>query len=50
MADTQEIELVFEPRTRAAITSTRPTLPVFHAQGDDMDDAMANANAAVTPA
>jgi HicB-like antitoxin of HicAB toxin-antitoxin system len=34
------------PRTRAATTSTRPTFPVF-TQGDDMDDAMANASEAV---
>ncbi len=34
-------------RTRAATTSTHPTLPGLHTQGDDLDDAMTNANEAV---
>jgi hypothetical protein len=35
------------PRTRAATTSTRPTLPVFTPRATTLDDAMANASEAV---
>jgi len=48
MADsTQEIELVFEPQDEGGYHVYAPDLPGLHAQGDDMDDAMANVGDAV---
>jgi predicted RNase H-like HicB family nuclease len=49
MADSsKEIELVFEPQDEGGYHVYAPDLPGLHAQGDDLDDAMANANEAVT--
>lgn len=48
MADNaQEIELVFEPQDEGGYHVYAPDLPGLHTQGDDLDDAMANANEAV---
>lgn len=48
MADsTQEIELVFEPQDEGGYHVYAPDLPGLHTQGEDMDDAMANASEAV---
>ncbi|HVC06996.1 MAG TPA: type II toxin-antitoxin system HicB family antitoxin [Solirubrobacterales bacterium] len=48
MADAQEIELVFEPQDEGGYQVYAPDLPGLHTQGDDIDDAMANASEAVT--
>jgi predicted RNase H-like HicB family nuclease len=48
MADAREIELVFEPQEEGGFHVYAPDLPGLHTQGDDMDDAMENANEAVT--
>jgi predicted RNase H-like HicB family nuclease len=47
MADAREIELVFEPQEEGGFHVYAPDFPGLHTQGDDMDDAMANANEAV---
>jgi len=48
MADsTQEVELVFEPQEEGGYHAYAPDLPGLHTQGEDMDDAMANASEAV---
>lgn len=47
MADAREIELVFEPQESGGYHVYAPELPGLHTQGDDMDDALANANEAV---
>ncbi len=48
MADSsKEIELVFEPQDEGGYHVCAPDLPGLHTQGDDLDDAMANANEAV---
>ena len=48
MADiAKEIELVFEPEDDGGFHVYAPDLPGLHTQGDDFDDAMANANEAV---
>ncbi len=47
MADAREIELVFEPQDEGGYHVYAPDLPGLHTQGDDMDDAMANASEAV---
>ncbi len=48
MADiAKEIELVFEPEGDGGFHVYAPDLPGLHTQGDDFDDAMANANEAV---
>lgn len=44
---TQEIELVFEPQEEGGYHVYAPDLPGLHAQGDDLDGAMANAGEAV---
>jgi len=48
MTDAQEIELVFEPQDDGGYHVYAPELPGLHTQGQDMDDAMANANEAVS--
>jgi predicted RNase H-like HicB family nuclease len=48
MADAQEIELVFEPQDEGGYHAYAPDLFGLHTQGEDMDDAMANASEAVT--
>lgn len=47
MDETREIELVFEPQDEGGYHVYAPDLPGLHTQGDDLDDAMANANEAV---
>jgi predicted RNase H-like HicB family nuclease len=48
MADiAKEIELVFEPQDEGGFHVYAPDLPGLHTQGEDFDDAMANANEAV---
>ena len=47
MADAREIELVFEPHDEGGYHVYAPDLPGLHTQGDDLEDAMANANEAV---
>ena len=48
MADiAKEIELVFEPQDEGGFHVYAPGLPGLHTQGDDLDDAMANATEAV---
>lgn len=48
MADiASEIELIFEPQEEGGFHVYAPELPGLHTQGDDLDDAMANATEAV---
>lgn len=47
MDKTCEIELVFEPQEEGGYHVYAPDLPGLHIQGDDLDDAMENANEAV---
>lgn len=47
MADAKEVELVFEPQDEGGYHVYAPDLPGLHTQGDDLDDARANANEAV---
>jgi predicted RNase H-like HicB family nuclease len=44
----REIELIFEPQEEGGFHVYAPDLPGLHTQGDDLDDAMANASEAVT--
>ena len=48
MVDVREIEFIFEPQEKGGYHVYAPELPGLHTQGDDMNDAMANANEAVT--
>lgn len=43
MADRREIELVIEPQESEGYHVNATELPGLHTQGDDMDDALANA-------
>lgn len=43
----KEIELVFEPQDEGGFHVYAPDLPGLHTQGNDLDDAMANASEAV---
>lgn len=47
MAEPNEIELVFEPQEEGGYHVYAPELPGLHTQGDDIDDAMANAEEAL---
>jgi predicted RNase H-like HicB family nuclease len=47
MPELTEIELIFEPQEKGGYSVYAPDLPGLHTQGEDMDDAMANANEAV---
>jgi len=48
MADiAKEIELIFEPQEEGGYHVYAPDLPGLHTQGNDLEDAMANANEAV---
>ena len=48
MADiAKEVELIFEPQEEGGYHVYAPDLPGLHTQGDDLEDAMANANEAV---
>ena len=47
MSDAREIELIFEPQDEGGYSVYAPDLPGLHTQGEDMDDAFANAEEAV---
>jgi predicted RNase H-like HicB family nuclease len=48
MADiAKEVELIFEPQEEGGYHVYAPDLPGLHTQGDDLEDAMANASDAV---
>ncbi|OJU82736.1 MAG: hypothetical protein BGO11_13085 [Solirubrobacterales bacterium 70-9] len=47
MSGDQEIELIFEPQAEGGYSVYAPDLPGLHTQGEDMDDAFANAEEAV---
>jgi len=47
MAEAKGIELVFDPQERGGHHAYAPDPPGFHAQGDDLDGAMANTSEAV---
>lgn len=47
MSETREIELIFEPQPEGGYSVYAPDLPGLHTQGEDMDDAIANAHEAV---
>jgi predicted RNase H-like HicB family nuclease len=47
MGDLNEIELVLEPQKDGGYHVYAPDLPSLHTQGNDIDDAMANASEAV---
>jgi predicted RNase H-like HicB family nuclease len=47
MSDALEIELIFEPQEEGGYSVYAPELPGLHTQGEDMDDALANAREAV---
>lgn len=47
MVESREIELVFEPQDEGGYYVYASDLPGLHTQGDDIDDAMANASEAV---
>lgn len=47
MAESQRVELVFKPQDEGGFHVYAPDLAGLHTQGEDMDDAMANASEAV---
>jgi predicted RNase H-like HicB family nuclease len=47
MSEALEIELIFEPQQEGGYSVYAPELPGLHTQGEDMDDALANAQEAV---
>jgi len=47
MSEELEIELIFEPQEEGGYSVYAPELPGLHTQGEDMDDALANAHEAV---
>lgn len=47
MEQPSEVELVFEPQDDGGYHVYAPELPGLHTQGDDLDDAMANAQEAL---
>ncbi len=47
MTKPPEIELVFEPQEEGGYHVYAPELPGLHTQGDDLDDATANAEEAL---
>jgi predicted RNase H-like HicB family nuclease len=48
MSNAREIELIFEPQDEGGFHVYAPDLPGLHTQGDNLDDAMANAHEAAT--
>lgn len=48
MGEPIEIELIFEPEEGGGYHVYAPELPGLHTQGDDLDDAMANAREALS--
>jgi predicted RNase H-like HicB family nuclease len=47
MADSAEIEFVFEPQDEGGYYVYAPDLPGLHTQGEDLDDATENAREAL---
>jgi predicted RNase H-like HicB family nuclease len=47
MAEAHEIELIFEPQEQGGYSVHAPELPGLHTQGEDIEDALANAQEAV---
>ena len=47
MTDQREVEFVFEPQPDGGYYVYAPDLPGLHTQGDDLDDAVANAQEAL---
>lgn len=47
MSEAREIELVFEPLEEGGYHVYAPDLPGLHTQGDDIEDAAANAEEAL---
>jgi predicted RNase H-like HicB family nuclease len=47
MPELTEIELIFAPQEEGGYSVYAPELPGLHTQGEDMDDALANAEEAV---
>ena len=47
MAEQTEIELVFEPQDEGGYHVYAPELPGLHTQGDNLEDAVANAEEAL---
>ena len=47
MAEPAEIELIFEPQEGGGYHVYAPELPGLHTQGDDLDQAIANAEEAL---
>jgi predicted RNase H-like HicB family nuclease len=47
MPELTEIELIFAPQEEGGYSVYVPELPGLHTQGEDMDDALANAEEAV---
>lgn len=48
MKESREIELVFEPQEEGGYHVYAPDLPGLHTQGDDLNDAMKNAEEALS--
>jgi len=47
MDDARQVELVFEPQEEGGYHVYAPDLPGLHSQGDDLDEAAANAQEAL---
>jgi predicted RNase H-like HicB family nuclease len=47
MAEAREVELVFEPQEEGGYHVYAPDLPGLHSQGENLDDAMRNAEEAL---
>lgn len=47
MAETQEIEFVFEPQDEGGYYVYAPDLPGLHTEGDTLDEAVVNAEEAL---
>jgi predicted RNase H-like HicB family nuclease len=47
MTEPNEIELIFEPQEEGGYHVYAPELPGLHTQGEDLDDAVANAEEAL---
>ncbi|MGH2994089.1 MAG: type II toxin-antitoxin system HicB family antitoxin [Solirubrobacterales bacterium] len=47
MAETREVELVFEPQEEGGYHVYAPDLPGLHTQGEDLEGAMKNAEEAL---
>lgn len=48
MARAREVELIFEPEEEGGYHVYAPDLPGLHTQGEDLEDAMANAQEALS--